>query len=553
MDVRRRRRVHRVRERDARPVRGDQGPHARAPRGLRASSTTARAWSCTSSSPTAPSGTARTRATPIPRRTVSYDFNTDEIGQVPERRGADLALDRRQRVPRRHVDFTRRNLEYVRRRGSTPTGTAGRRATATSSGRGMGEEKLDNSVYCIRGLYDLADMARSEGDGGARGAEDRADDAARPVRGHVVDRARRSPSTPTPSTIRRSAGRRLNSRTALDRRDADGGRADRRRRAPCPAWRRIDHGNAALALRETTATAASGRTTSGCSTPAAAAAGRRGRAHHLRAQHRDPGRRRGQLRPPRRRAAAALHRRRGRADVRRALHRRHAGRAAGRAAGDPAVAGLRRRRADTTRTSIAAGAAARCSCRPGATTARPGRWSTSSSACGPTSAAGGSRSSRSCLRRPPIAGEDIRLGGGAIDVSAGRTAAATARRSTPATRPSSELVIGHTLPRGSRVRSVTLDGERHSAHAARHEPGPRGHGRDRPGGAHAGRDGRLDGAEGRARARPSGFPCGFRPEPSILLVGYAAFQARRDLLAHRGPAGGDRRHRRGGRTPARAA
>ncbi|MEA2455692.1 MAG: hypothetical protein QOI45_1954 [Thermoleophilaceae bacterium] len=44
---------------------------------------------------------------------------------------------------------------------------------------GMGEEKLDNSVYTIRGLYDLADLARSKDDGAtaawaeahARGAE----------------------------------------------------------------------------------------------------------------------------------------------------------------------------------------------------------------------------------------------------------------------------------------------------------------------------------------------------------------------------------------------
>ncbi len=28
----------------------------------------------------------------------------------------------------------------------------------------MGEEKLDNTVYTIRGLRDLADMARSKGD-----------------------------------------------------------------------------------------------------------------------------------------------------------------------------------------------------------------------------------------------------------------------------------------------------------------------------------------------------------------------------------------------------
>jgi glycogen debranching enzyme len=32
----------------------------------------------------------------------------------------------------------------------------------------MGVEKLDNAVYLIRGLYDLADMARAERDGATR-------------------------------------------------------------------------------------------------------------------------------------------------------------------------------------------------------------------------------------------------------------------------------------------------------------------------------------------------------------------------------------------------
>jgi hypothetical protein len=40
---------------------------------------------------------------------------------------------------------------------------------------GMGVEKLDNSVYLIRGLYDLADLARSEGD---RGTQEWASDLA---------------------------------------------------------------------------------------------------------------------------------------------------------------------------------------------------------------------------------------------------------------------------------------------------------------------------------------------------------------------------------------
>ena len=45
--------------------------------------------------------------------------------------------------------------------------------------QGMGEEKLDNTVYFIRGLYDLADMARSAGQTSrADAAETRADDLA---------------------------------------------------------------------------------------------------------------------------------------------------------------------------------------------------------------------------------------------------------------------------------------------------------------------------------------------------------------------------------------
>ena len=46
---------------------------------------------------------------------------------------------------------------------STRTATAGPRGSATSSAAGMGEEKLDNTVYTIRGLRDLADLARSSG------------------------------------------------------------------------------------------------------------------------------------------------------------------------------------------------------------------------------------------------------------------------------------------------------------------------------------------------------------------------------------------------------
>ena len=61
------------------------------------------------------------------------------------------------------LDFTRRNLEYVRDHldadhDGWPEGNGNVERT------GMGKEKLDNAVYYIRGLYDYADMARSAGE-----------------------------------------------------------------------------------------------------------------------------------------------------------------------------------------------------------------------------------------------------------------------------------------------------------------------------------------------------------------------------------------------------
>ena len=69
---------------------------------------------------------------------------------------------------------------------------------------GMGEEKLDNAVYAIRGYADLADMARARGDRATeKWATGRATTMLREVRGRLVVRRRtaRTP-TPTPSTTR---------------------------------------------------------------------------------------------------------------------------------------------------------------------------------------------------------------------------------------------------------------------------------------------------------------------------------------------------------------
>jgi hypothetical protein len=61
----------------------------------------------------------------------------------------------------------------------------------------------------------------------------------------------------------------------------------------------------------------------------------------------------------------------------------------------------------------------------------------------------------------PIAGEDIRLGRGRLELVQasrdGRTYRTTLDTGSAGVR---ELEIGHTLPRGSTVESVTLDGRR---------------------------------------------------------------------------------------------
>ena len=259
----------------------------------------------------------------------------------------------------------------------------------------MGEEKLDNTVYTIRGLFDLADMAQAK-----RDTRDRA-------RGRASTRATCEPrfeaawwyepaaaSTPTRSTIRATCRSFQKHWIGVD---ADGGRAHPRRQAPRPGLAALAHGTAALAGREDACYSGErpynlGLFHTGCG----GGRGRQGRAHDLRA--RTP-----RSRPSARATTAAsapaeaLHRRRGRADVRRALQRRRRGPPHRRARPTSSPAPRRRssrrrtstRRARATRTSSAAPAAARWSCRRGTSTGRCGRSSTSSSACGRTSAAAG--------------------------------------------------------------------------------------------------------------------------------------------------------------------
>src|SRR5215210_8108174 len=109
---------------------------------------------------------------------TSYDFNTDEIVKFP---GAVALIWRwtgDDEFRDEMLDFTRRNLDYVRTR-LDDDGDGWPQGNGNVERPGMGEEKLDNAVYYIRALFDYADMARSAGQGRrADEAEDRADELA---------------------------------------------------------------------------------------------------------------------------------------------------------------------------------------------------------------------------------------------------------------------------------------------------------------------------------------------------------------------------------------
>jgi len=105
----------------------------------------------------------------------AFNFNTDEIVKFP----AAVALIWRwtgdDGFRDEMLDFTRRNLEYVRTNLDSD-GDGWPEGNGNVERPGMGEEKLDNAVYYIRALYDYADMASSAGqDAAAAEATARAD------------------------------------------------------------------------------------------------------------------------------------------------------------------------------------------------------------------------------------------------------------------------------------------------------------------------------------------------------------------------------------------
>jgi hypothetical protein len=90
------------------------------------------------------------------------DFNTDETVKFPSIVALVWRWTGDDRFRDEMYDFAKRNLLYVKNHLTGPGGWP------TGSGNverpGMGPQKLDNAVYYIRGLYDLADMARSTHD-----------------------------------------------------------------------------------------------------------------------------------------------------------------------------------------------------------------------------------------------------------------------------------------------------------------------------------------------------------------------------------------------------
>jgi hypothetical protein len=92
------------------------------------------------------------------------DFNTDETVKFPSAVALIWRWTGDNRFRDEMYDFAKRNLQVVDRkldvdRDGWPEGSGNVERT------GMGPEKLDNGVYYLRSLLDLADMARSKHDG----------------------------------------------------------------------------------------------------------------------------------------------------------------------------------------------------------------------------------------------------------------------------------------------------------------------------------------------------------------------------------------------------
>ena len=163
VDLRHRRRVHGVRRGRGRAVPDDRGPPARAARRLRHPQQPLGRRRRTRWSPTARSSSATTRQTTERRRHQDQRLQHRRDGQVPERGRAGVALDRRQRASAtRCTTSPSATCTYVdeqarRRPRRLARGLGQRRAH-----RAWARRSSTTRVYYIRGLYDLADMAQRQ-------------------------------------------------------------------------------------------------------------------------------------------------------------------------------------------------------------------------------------------------------------------------------------------------------------------------------------------------------------------------------------------------------
>jgi hypothetical protein len=106
----------------------------------------------------------------------NYNFNTDELVKFPGAVALVWRWTGDNRFRDELYDFSKRTLRYTIER-LDEDGDGWPEGSGNVEREGMGAEKLDNTVYLIRGLYDLADMARSKRDGStAAWAQSRAEE-----------------------------------------------------------------------------------------------------------------------------------------------------------------------------------------------------------------------------------------------------------------------------------------------------------------------------------------------------------------------------------------
>ena len=179
--------------------------------------------------------------------TTTYDFNTDETVKFPSAVALVWRWTGDNAFRDEMYDFTVRNLHYV-------VNTAGCRPRRLAGGLGQrrahrawARRSWTTRSICIRGLYDLSDMARSKHDGATFAW-------AKNLASKLQDKfdstwwyPGRDRSTPTPCSRPRQPAV---VPAVLDRPDAHGGWSCTSSGQTVPGLAPFDHGNAALAGRE---------------------------------------------------------------------------------------------------------------------------------------------------------------------------------------------------------------------------------------------------------------------------------------------------------------